>query len=1221
VNATSTPSPEPLPGAATVQGHDLPTQRIMKVRRDYNSWVASETMEDYALRYTPQRFRKWSEWRVANTSFGAASFLILEAVGATLLVQYGFINAFWAIVATGLIIFAAGLPISVYAARHGVDMDLLTRGAGFGYIGSTITSLIYASFTFIFFALEAAVMAYALELALDIPPAWGYLICALVVIPLVTHGVSVISRFQVWTQPLWLVMMVVPFVAVWWYAPQTFTEVVRYGGESGAATHFDWHLFGAALTVGIALITQMGEQVDYLRFMPERRPGHALRWWAGVLAGGPGWVLIGVVKMLGGAVLAYLAISHMVPPERAVDPNQMYLAAYEFVFPAYGWAVAATALFVVVSQMKINVTNAYAGSLAWSNFFSRLTHSHPGRVVWVVFNTLIAFMLMEMNVFQALGEVLGLYSNIAIAWIMTVVADLVINKPLGWSPRGIEFKRAHLYDINPVGVGAMVLASALSIAAHLGLMGDGAQAFSAVIAMVTALVTSPLIAWATKGRYYIARPAEQKVMWSDFRPLEQAGFHPATPRNGLGPAAGVAPLEGGDAAGGAGGASESSAGGVHKCVICEREYEGPDMAHCPAYQGKICSLCCTLDARCGDLCKPHARLSVQWQGALQRLLPRRMWPYLEAGLAHYLLIMLVMAPVLAAVLALLYRQQVQGLDQGLPSVADPSLLDAALRSGFMQVYAVLLLIAATVAWWMVLAHKSREVAQEESNRQTLLLMQEIESHQRTDEALQQARRAAEAANQAKTRYISTISHELRTPLNSILGYAQLLQEDTDMAPHRAQAIQVINRGGEHLLSLIEGTLDIARIESGRLALDVRPMAFADTLREVARLFELQAAAKGLHFEFRCATRLPATVRADEKRLRQILINLLGNSVKFTREGSVCLQVSHAREMAQFEVRDTGPGMVPSELERVFEPFERAGASSSTGSVPGSPGTGLGLTIARMLTDLMGGEMTVRSTTGEGTVFTVRLFLPEWHGALQVAETGSRVPTGYHGHRRQLLVVDNEEADRELLAHWLQPLGFEIRLATSGHDALALLEGLQPADAASPDAIFMDLAMPGIDGWETIRRLRRMGWGEVPVAIVSANAFDRGLQAELDGQAEAPPQDFFVKPVRRSDLLAWLGHKLGLEWVRGEVPPDKPVVPSAVAPVMPIPCDELAPLLERVRLGYPRGIVEWLEDWVQRRPEQSELAQSLKVLAREFRFEAIEQQLQILCVAEIDQRKP
>ena len=351
------PSPQP------------PAQRVVKIRRDYNNWVASETMEDYALRFAPQRFRKWSEWRVANTAFGASSFLILEAVGATLLVQYGFVNAFWAILVTGLVIFLAGLPISIYAARYGVDMDLLTRGAGFGYIGSTLTSLIYASFTFIFFALEAAVMAYALELALDIPPTWGYLICALVVVPLVTHGVSAISRLQMWTQPLWLVMLVVPFGFVLVRDPTAFAGITHYVGGQSTSEGFSLHLFGAGLTVGIALITQMGEQADYLRFMPRHTSATSKRWWGGVLVGGPGWVLLGVVKMLGGAFLAYLAISHSVPTDRAVDPNQMYLAAYEYVFPTVGWAVAATAVFVVVSQLKINVTNAYAGSLAWSNFF------------------------------------------------------------------------------------------------------------------------------------------------------------------------------------------------------------------------------------------------------------------------------------------------------------------------------------------------------------------------------------------------------------------------------------------------------------------------------------------------------------------------------------------------------------------------------------------------------------------------------------------------------------------------------------------------------------------------------------------------------------------------------------------------------------------------------------------------------------------------------------
>ena len=199
-------------------------------------------------------------------------------------------------------------------------------------------------------------------------------------------------------------------------------------------------------------------------------------------------------------------------------------------------------------------------------------------MVWVVFNTLIAFMLMEMNVFQALGDVLGLYSNVAIAWMMAVVADLVINKPLGLSPRGIEFKRAYLYDVNPVGVGAMALASALSVAAHLGLFGPLAQAFSAVIAMVTALVAAPLIAWATGGKYYIARQPDK-------------------------------PVDGGN--------SPHTRFATQRCVICERDYEGSDMAHCPACQSAICSLYCTLDTRCADLCKPHAALSAQWSGVLR----------------------------------------------------------------------------------------------------------------------------------------------------------------------------------------------------------------------------------------------------------------------------------------------------------------------------------------------------------------------------------------------------------------------------------------------------------------------------------------------------------------------------------------------------------------------------------------------------------------------------
>jgi len=439
---------------------------------------------------------------------------------------------------------------------------------------------------------------------------------------------------------------------------------------------------------------------------------------------------------------------------------------------------------------------------------------------------------------------------------MAVVADLVVNKPMGLSPKGIEFKCAHLYDINPVGVGAMALASLLSVTAHLGLYGELAQAFSAVIAMATAFAAAPLIAWATKGRYYIARKAAELPV-----PLDEGTY---------------------------------KRDATQQCVICERAYEGPDMAYCPAYQGAICSLCCTLDARCGDLCKPHASLSVQWSAALRWLLPRRDWHYLDTGLGHFLLLMLmlIIVPLLDSVFGLLYHHETSGLRTLASLVAAPVVdPDDALRAGFLKAYMALLLMAGLVAWWLVLAHKSRQVAQEESNRQTHLLnaqtqalLREVDSHRQTDQALQQAKRVADLANQAKSRYISAISHELRTPLNSILGYAQLMGEDPAIPPHRKQAVHVIKRGGEHLLQLIEGTLDIARIEAGKLSLSVRPMQFSDCVHEVAGLFELQAEGKGLRFVFESSGSLPEVVRADEKRFRQILINLLGNAIKFTARG-------------------------------------------------------------------------------------------------------------------------------------------------------------------------------------------------------------------------------------------------------------------------------------------------------------------------------------------------
>ena len=830
-------------------------QHVFKVRRDYNTWVSNETLEDFALRFTPLSYRRWTEWQVANTAFSAASFLVLEAIGATLLIDYGFFNAALAILCTGIIILLASIPLSRYSATYGLDMDLLTRGSGFGYLGSTITSLIYAAFTFIFFALEAAIMASALKLAFDIPLVWGYLICALVVIPFVTRGITVISRLQTYTQPIWLIMLFLPYGFLLVQKPQSIADLVGYSGHG--VNGFDIGLFGAAMTVSMAIIAQMGEQADYLRFMPERTAVNRRRWLAAVLVGGTGWLILSAVKMMGGALLAFLSIQHGVSEASAVNPNQMYLMVYSHVFSDMGWAVAATALFVIISQLKINVTNAYAGSLAWSNFFSRLTHSHPGRVVWVVFNTLIALMLMELDLLQVMGRVLGLYSNIAVAWIMSVVADLVINKPLGFSPPGIEFRRAYLYDINPVGFGAMGIASALSISANLGLLGKTLQPFAIFMAIGLPFILSPLFAWMTRGRYYIARAPIPIIPVVDTKACV--------------------------------------------CCICGNEYEGDDMAICPAYRGNICSLCCTLDARCDDMCKPHARLTEQWNGFLGHFLPVAARNSLKAGLGHYMLLMSGFITLIGLLIGLLYYQEILSLKDG------EEVLRRHMYEVFMRISAALLLLSGIIAWWMVLASKSRLVALEEANHQTQLLIQEIHSHQHTDKLLQQEKATSDQANQAKSRYVMAISHELRTPLNSILGYAQILDGDKSIPENRRQAVSVIRRSGDHLLSLIEGTLDIARIEGGKVSLNVKPTHFFDFLQQIVDMFELQAHNKGIDFCYLPQGELPAIVRVDANRLRQILINVLGNAVKFTVRGCVVFKLKYQSQVATFEIEDSGPG--------------------------------------------------------------------------------------------------------------------------------------------------------------------------------------------------------------------------------------------------------------------------------------------------------------------------
>lgn len=1118
------------------------THQIFKIRRDYNTWVANETLEDYALRYTPRSFRKWSEWRVANTAFGAVSFLALEAIGGAIALNYGFTNALYAILLVGLITFLTGLPISYCAAKYGVDMDLLTRGAGFGYLGSTITSLVYASFTFIFFAIEAAIMALAFEMYFGLPLAWSYLLCSVVVIPLVIHGVTLISRIQLWTQPLWIVLLVLPYLAVWWQAPHLYSEFTGLSGRSSGSSEFDWIMFGAASTVAISLVVQIGEQVDYLRFLPEKTRENRARWWASVLIAGPGWVVPGMVKMLGGAFLAFLALQAMVPVDRAVEPTQMYLAGFAYVFDSPAVVLAVTALFVIVSQLKINVTNAYAGSLAWSNFFARLTHSHPGRVVWLVFNVVIALLLMLLGVFEALEHVLGLYANLAIAWVGALVADLVVNKPLGLSPSHIEFKRAHLYEINPVGLGSMLIATVVSVLAYTGWMGDMAQAFSPFISLATAFVTAPLIALATRGRYYLAR--RSATQW---RP-----------------------------------------GQTVTCHVCENSFESEDMAYCPAYGQPICSLCCTLESRCHDRCKTDASAADQLHAFLNAILPVQLARRVNFRVGHFLVVFLSLTVLLAVIFGVVFYQE--AIVSGLYPAARDSL-----QLTLSKTFALLVLLCAVCAWWIVLGSESRRLAQDESNRQNQLLMREIDAHRKTDLALQKAKDAAESANLAKTRYVTGISHELRTPLNSILGYAQILLRETGGSGStgkgggddtQKRALSTILRSGEHLLGLIDGLLDLARIEAGKLRLDPAPMPLRELLDDLAKMFEPQAARKGLQFRIETTGRLPDYVRVDAKRLRQVLINLLANAVKFTEQGEVVLRIDYRMEVARFEIADTGPGIAADDHARIFMPFER----SASGRVIAEPGTGLGLSITRMLTSLMGGELTLESELGRGSTFRLRLYLPEYL-SVPTQTRSMRTVIGYEGPRMRVLLVDDDATQRHMLTGMLAPLGFDVDEAASGREALDCVARVRP------DVVLLDINMDGMDGWETARRLREFDGAPIPVLMVSANVFEN--RSELLRTAGCA--GFVPKPVMESELLDQLREALDLTWHVDEPADAAPpkAEPAADAPLAALDDEERAALLRLSRLGHVNGIATLLDAISERSDAAREDCRRLRALVDGF----------------------
>ncbi|MDL2402049.1 hybrid sensor histidine kinase/response regulator [Rhizobium mayense] len=1083
-------------------------QRIIPVRREYNRWVANQTLEDYALRFTAKSARQFSSQRISQTAIGAISFLALEAIGGAITLSYGTTNAFYAIIVASIAMLAIGLPISRYAIRHGVDIDLLTRGASFGYIGSTITSLIYASFTFMLFAIEASIMSGALELTLGIPLWIGYIISAVMVIPLVTHGVRLISRFQLLTQPFWIVLNILPFIFIafsdWgkfdlWRA---FAGIHHASSTSGTAAPFDLVEFGAASAVILALMSQIGEQADFLRFLPpegRRKWRHRLV----IFLAGPGWVLIGALKLLAGSFLVVLTLSSDVPADRAADPAQMYLTAFGYMIPWHSAALLLMAAFVVVSQLKINVMNAYAGSLAWSNFFSRLTHSHPGRVIWLVFNVAIALLLMELGIYRLLEETLGIFSIIAMAWLCTISADLFINKPLGLAPPGIEFKRAHLYDINPVGLGTMALSATIALIAHFGALGAVAASLAPYITLVIALIASPTLAWATKGKFYLARKPRQS--WKNLATIT--------------------------------------------CSVCEHPFEPEDMAWCPAYAAPICSLCCSLDSRCHDMCKPKARLNTQVGTVAKTLLPETVVAKLATRLGRYGIAVAVALTAVGAILAMI-AHQVGSASPETAQVVDRTIL---------IVFFVFAVIAGVVCWFYVLAHDSRVVAEEESSRQNTLLLKEIAAHKKTDAALQSAKEAAEAANRAKSRYVVGLSHELRTPLNAVLGYAQILERDETIPAPRQSSLKVIRRSAEHLSGLIDGLLDISKIEAGRLQVYSNEINIQDFLDQIVDMFRPQAQAKGLTFIHERSAALPDYVRTDEKRLRQILVNLLSNAIKFTDTGSVRFEVGYRSQVASFTIADTGRGIAEKDLTRIYEPFQRGDADS----VRPMPGLGLGLTITRLLTNTLGGEISVASEKDKGSTFKVRLMLSAVIRPMKPPAQEQKI-VSYEGARRTIVIVDDNEDHRELMREVLSPLDFIVLTAAGGPDCLTLIEGIKP------DLFLVDISMPGMNGWQLVSRLRENGQ-MAPILMLSANIGDGAAAKDSDDSHN----DAIAKPIDIRQLRDKLALHLGLRWIYADG--SAPVLQKPMHPMKGPGIEHVRELIRLGEIGYVRGIEAKLAD--------------------------------------------
>jgi signal transduction histidine kinase len=456
---------------------------------------------------------------------------------------------------------------------------------------------------------------------------------------------------------------------------------------------------------------------------------------------------------------------------------------------------------------------------------------------------------------------------------------------------------------------------------------------------------------------------------------------------------------------------------------------------------------------------------------------------------------------------------------------------------------------------------------------TRVRLEQLAAVDRERKAAEAAREAAlaEAVGLARERsvFLAQMSHELRTPLNAIIGYAQLLRrERLPLNERQAAGLATIHESGQHLLTLINDILDLARVEAGKMTLHPVPVHLGAFLRVVVDIMRVKAEEKGLSFHYELAAGLPDTVTIDETRLRQVLLNLLGNAVKFTDRGAVSLRVTatapdpqdeDATTRLRFAVADSGIGMSAQQVGRLFRPFEQvADAQRRAG------GTGLGLAISQQLMRLMGSTIEVASEPGKGSTFSFELAVKAAAASAAALPPPGAI-VGYEGERKRLLIVDDVPQNRAMLVDLLQGTGFVVAAASNGLECLVLL------DTFKPDLVVMDVMMPVVDGNETTRRIRRTpGWRDVPIVAVTASVSPEDERKSREAGANA----FLGKPVDLDALLATIGTLLALHWIHEPWPSDGHAGEAdAHAGLVVPPAGEIDILWQLVRIGSMREVRE------------------------------------------------